>query len=369
MRVHPPRLTPGRTYSFFLVKEFLKTLFVCVIFIMGLSYIVRTLQKTGSDKSYTIFQTVYLHLLDGPGILLREALLPSCMFAAVYTMSTLSKNREILALRACGVSGYRIITPLIVVGLAISAFAVVSEDRLLIRSIEAKEGYLSRLRGEGLVSFTRDRTNVIVFGENETIFKIDTYLHKTMEMRGVAILQRDGGGNVVVFANAAAAVWNGRQWILRDGVLYRFGKTGALLERKAFTKYATGMKDDPKYFARDTRKIQNMHLKEGWEYITMSRKMGLPYKRLIVKYHRRIAQSVTLLFVIVIGLSLGSMAFKNALVISFSFTLGFVLLLLFTIEIGDTFGNSGVLPPIIGGWLGNIVFFFVSVLFLRRLRV
>ena len=46
----------------------------------------------------------------------------------------------------------------------------------------------------------------------------------------------------------------------------------------------------------------------------MTRKMGLPYKGLIVQYHKRIAQSVTLLFVIVIGLSLGSMAFKNALV-------------------------------------------------------
>ena len=63
------------------------------------------------------------------------------------------------------------------------------------------------------------------------------------------------------------------------------------------------------------------------------------------------------------------MSFKNALVISFSMTLGIVLVFFFLIEIGYTFGSTGKIHPIIGGWLGNIVFSFVAIYFLRKLRV
>jgi lipopolysaccharide export LptBFGC system permease protein LptF len=63
------------------------------------------------------------------------------------------------------------------------------------------------------------------------------------------------------------------------------------------------------------------------------------------------------------------MPFKNALVISFGITLITVLVFFFIIEIGQTFGSSGRVSPVIGGWLGNIVFSLVAVLMLRRVRV
>jgi lipopolysaccharide export system permease protein len=131
----------------------------------------------------------------------------------------------------------------------------------------------------------------------------------------------------------------------------------------------TDLREDPRYFGRDTRKVENMRLREGRQYIEMTRKMGLGYRAMLARYHRRLAQPATLLLITIIGLSLGSVAFRNAFVMSFSITLGFVLVFLFVNEIGHTFGSSGAIPPALGGWLGNIVFFLVSVYLLSRLRV
>jgi len=103
--------------------------------------------------------------------------------------------------------------------------------------------------------------------------------------------------------------------------------------------------------------------------VRMMKKMGFDHRRYLTRLHRKIANSVTLLLVIVIGLSLGSMSFKNALVISFSMTLGIVLVFFFIIEIGTTMGSSGRISPVIGGWLGNIVFLTLGVYLIRRLRV
>ena len=363
------KLLPGKTYSFFLIKEFLKAFIVAIIFIMGLSFIVRTLQGIDAVREYSIWYVFIKRLLEAPEIISREALLSSCMFASVYTMSNLAKNREILALRSCGVSIYRIISPLIIIGFFIAIFSLFFEDLVVVRSHNIRNRYLPKLRGDKPREQFRDRKDLIVFGENNIIYKIDTYSSKKQEMNGVLIIGKDVHGNISYRVDAERVMWDGKQWVFFSGVLRNFGNSGLIIGEKIFSELKMGIDDDPRYFARETRNVVNMSLKEGYNYIKMMRKMGFSYRGLLTKFHRKIANSITLFLVIVIGLSLGSMSFRNAFVISFSMTLGIVLVFFFIIEIGYTFGSSGKISPIIGGWLGNIVFFIVCVFLLRRQRV
>jgi len=38
------RIFPGKTYSFFVMREFIKAFIVSIIFLLGLSFIVRSIQ-------------------------------------------------------------------------------------------------------------------------------------------------------------------------------------------------------------------------------------------------------------------------------------------------------------------------------------
>ena len=167
------KLFVGRTYSSFLVVQFLKVFFVTIVFIMGLSFIVRTLQGLEATRGYTFFQVLVLRMFEAPEIVSRECLLASCMFAAVYTMSSLTKNREILALRSCGVSIYRIITPLLVCGFIISIASLLFENYVVIPSFDRKGSFMNGLTGEAPKGYYMDRNDIIVFGENGLIYKID----------------------------------------------------------------------------------------------------------------------------------------------------------------------------------------------------
>jgi lipopolysaccharide export system permease protein len=284
-------------------------------------------------------------------------------------MSKLSKNKEILALRSCGVSVYKIITPLVVVGFLISVFSVLFEDKVVIRCIDLKNNYTAYVKGAAPKEDTRDRSNIIIFGENNVIYKIDDYFSKEKEMNGVMIIQKEGGNKIAYRIDAEKAGWDGKRWIFYDGVYRTFTETGSIKEREVFSEFKTKIRDNPKYFGRETRVITDMTLKEGYKYTSMLKKMGFNYRRDLTKYHRKIATSFTFFLIIIIGLTLGSMPFKNALVISFSMTLGIVLVFFFIIEIGSTFGNSGKIPPFLGGWMGNITFLFLCVYLLRKLRV
>jgi LPS export ABC transporter permease LptG len=363
------KLFPGKTFSLFIIREYLKVFLICVVFIVGLSFIVRTLQKTHALKTYSFLQIMVFRVMDTPEIISREALLASCMFSSVYTIGILTRNREILALRSCGVSVYRIIFPLIALGVVIAGGSLLFEDFAVIRSIEMRNRYAARLRGEEINSFLSDRNDIVVFGDNGLIFKIDHFSSKSKEMNGVMVIQKNEAGGIHFRLDAEKVIWDGTRWVFHDVLRRIFEDDGRVLEEARFDTLASEIRDDPERFGRERRGIMDMTLKDGYEYVSTVRKMGLDYEKLMTKFHRKIANSVTLLLVIVIGLCLGSMPLKNALVISFGMTLLTVLAFFFIIEIGETFGSTGTISPVLGGWLGNIVFSLVAFALLRRVRV
>ncbi|MGQ9615872.1 MAG: LptF/LptG family permease [Spirochaetota bacterium] len=363
------KVFPGKTYTRFLVIEFLKVFFVCLIFIMGLSFIVRTLQSTDTMKTYPFTRVLLLRALEAPEIISREALLASCMFASVYTVSMRTKNREVLALRSCGVSVYRVISPLIVMGFLICVASLLFEDCVVVKSFILKDRYLAHIRGDNPREYLRDQYDLIVYGEGGVIYKIDHFIAKSKEMKTVVVVKRRSPGVVQYRIDAEKAKWKGGFWTFYNGIKLSFGDDGSVKEHRIFSEMPTEIRDDPQYFGKETRKIENMTLKEGYRYIMVLRKMGLEYRPSLTRFHRKIANSFTLFLIVLIGLSLGSMKFRNALVISFAMTIGVVLVFFFIIEIGYTFGSSGKVYPLIGGWLGNILFSIVGFFLLRRIRI
>jgi lipopolysaccharide export system permease protein len=363
------KLFPGKTFSFFLMKEFLKVFFIAILFILGLSFIVRTLEGVGSDKGFTFVQIVVMRALEAPFIISREALLASSMFASVYTMSSLTKNNEVLALRSCGVSVYRIVSPIIFLGFILAVGSLLFEDFVVVPSIVMKDRYSAVIKGNKPKELYRDRHNLIVFGEHDIIYKIDTYRYKSMEMIGILIISKDEEGKVNMRIDAERAQWDGRRWVFYSGIYRSFKENGEIENQQEFSEFSSHITDDPLYFGKSMRKFENMTLNEEYSSIVMMRKMGFDYKKPLVKFHRKLSNPLTILIIIIIGVALGSMQFQNALVISFSMTILIVLCFLFFIEIGYTFGRTGKIPPVIGGWLGNIVFVPLCVYLLRRKRV
>lgn len=363
------KVFPGKIYSVYLIREFLKVFLTTLLFIVTLSFIVRTLQGIEKVKEYNFLQVFVIRLLESPEIISREALLASCIFSSVYTISTISKNREILALRSCGVSKYRIIMPLIFMGIIIGAGSYFFEDYVVVRSFDWKANYYARLRGEKVVKEEfADRYDIIVFGEKSSIYQIGRYEAKNRMMHGIMIISRGELGRIVMRIDADLGYWDGSRWVFKNGIIRRFDGSGRIVYEKVFNEYRSDLSDNPDYFARKRRKIENIPVKEGFEYVNALRKMGLNYKGYLTRLYRKIGQPFTLFLVIVIGLFVGSIPFRNALVLSFAITLMIVLCFFFVIEVGYTFGSTGKLPPLLGGWLGNIVFSVFGLYLVFKIR-
>ena len=105
---------PPPLIAIYLCKEFIRFFFLCLLLFLGLSLLIdffdrfNTFVKHGAPLSaicrYFLFKLPLFVIQASPAATLAGALL---------SLGSLSRNRELLALKACGVSPLQIATPLL----------------------------------------------------------------------------------------------------------------------------------------------------------------------------------------------------------------------------------------------------------------
>jgi len=97
----------------YLAKQFLKSFFGVLLFIILLIYAAETiefLRRIGSHKTVSFWNILYISFLKLPQTV--QILLPFIfLFAGMLTFSNLTKYKELMVMRAAGMSAFRIILP------------------------------------------------------------------------------------------------------------------------------------------------------------------------------------------------------------------------------------------------------------------
>jgi len=83
-----------------------------------------------------------------------------------------------------------------------------------------------------------------------------------------------------------------------------------------------------------------------------------------VEYHLKYSFPLVNGIIIIIGISFGGFSPKSVLVLSFFVAVVIYLLYYTFVALGLSMGKMGSLPPLIGAWMGNIVFLVVSLVLL-----
>jgi len=167
---------------------------------------------------------------------------PGILVAAAASLVRLNRSRELVGVKAAGVSLYRVMWPMIAVALALDAFYVVNQERILpaISLQLARSPDDLEIRKEFAVDFIRDENNNIIYAP--------LYDPKTKEMRSETKIKDDGTplflARVRIFLRdskfqpkgtieAERAAWDpqARGWRLTGGVRLPPLKEPSLLER------------------------------------------------------------------------------------------------------------------------------------------
>ncbi len=351
----------------YLVREQLVSLAVGLLFFVAIFIVVDIFEKldTFLDNKVAIQTLIHFYAVSIPGIIimvLPMSMLLSCLLA----IGQIGRQNELTAMQAAGIGIGRIVAPLYTMALVVCAL-VFATNETLIPELNAQRnrilhGQIKRENLEGAMV----RTNLAYMGSQGRTFLIRTYSIPEKTMREVVIQeikQHTLSGRI----DAETARWENGKWVFRNGYTRRFDREG---EHAAhFNELEIpGLGERPEDFAKAEEDPKSLSFWELQHYIARLRQSGSRVQKYLVELYLKISFPLTNLIVVLIGTALAIRVRRGGLAISFGLAVFISFVYYAIIRTGQALGHSGALPPILGAWLGNLIFGGLGLELLRRAR-
>jgi len=290
------------------------------------------------------------------------------LVAVLVTLGVMSKNNEIVAIKASGTSLYRLAIPLLLVGLGLAGTMVVLDDTYLPYANQRQDAFRNQIKGRPPQTYALPQR--WIFGENSKIYNYDLFDPAQSLFGGLNVVEIDPADfQVKRRIYASRARWSDAQqvWVLEGGwVRDFFGGTITRYER--FTAMALPeLTEPPTYFHREIRQAFQMSWRELRSYIDGLRRAGFDVANLTVQWHVKLAfpliAPVSMLLAIPFAFMVGTRGAISGV------SLGVFIGILYWVatRLLEAMGGVGQLPPFLAGWSPDIIFFFLGMYFFFKM--
>jgi len=290
----------------------------------------------------------------------------SMLLSCLLALGQVGRHNELTAMQAAGIGVTRVLLPLYVFAFLVSA-SVFTVNETVMPGMNALRNKIYRgdIKKESLEGASV-RTNLAYLGSDGRTFLIRSYNIPERTMREVVIQQiRQHTLNGRI--DAESATWEKGRWVFRQGFVRRFDREG---EHAAhFNELVIpGLKESPESFAKAEEDPKALSYWELERYIQRLKQSGSRVQKYLVELYLKISFPLTNFVVVLIGTALAIRVRRGGLAISFGLAVFISFVYYAIIRTGQALGHSGTLPPLIGAWLGNLVFGVLGLELLRRAR-
>lgn len=290
------------------------------------------------------------------------------LVAVLVTLGVMSKNNEIVACKASGVSLYRLAVPLLAAGLSLAIGMIVLDDTYLPYANQRQDQLRNQIKGRPPQTYTRPQR--WIFGENNKIYNYDLFDPSQNLFGGLNVVEIDPANFQMrrrVFATRAR--WSEMQqvWILEGGWVRDFAG-GSITSFQQFPATSLPeLSEPPKYFIREVRQASQMSWTALRSYIDGLHRAGFDVANLTVQWHVKLAfpliAPISMLLAIPFALLVGTRGAVGGVTLG----VGIGILYWTAARLLEAMGGVGQLPPFLAAWSTDITFCFLGLYFFFRM--
>jgi LPS export ABC transporter permease LptF/LPS export ABC transporter permease LptG len=290
------------------------------------------------------------------------------LVSVLVTLGILSKNNEIIAFKASGISLYRLAVPLLVSGLVIAAALLILDDTYLPYANQRQDELRAIIKGRPPQTHTRPER--WIFGENSKVYNYDLFDSKEKLFGGLTVIELDPATFQMrrrVFANRAQWLDNENTWVLESGWIRDFAN-GTVTHYAPFKVISfPEMTEPPSYFHREVIQAFQMSWRELRRYIAGLRIAGFDVASLTVQLHKKLAYPliapISMMLAIPFALLVGSRGAVGGIALGVGIGIAYWALSALT----EAMGGIGQLPPFLAAWSPDLIFFFLALYFFFKM--
>jgi len=283
------------------------------------------------------------------------------LLATIITLGILSRSNELLAMRAHGMSSYRIIMPLFVIAAVTSGVMFFCNESIVPYALR-KADYVwdVKVKREPRQAFFA--LNQVWYRGDGTIYNIRLLDAKKNLLKGVTVYQFGNDFMLRRRIDAREARWSRDRWSFSQVTIREF-LPGGEVHTSTHDQKDLFLPGNPDDFKKGMKQPEEMSYGELRDYVEVLKKDGYDSSRYLVDLHAKIASPFISLIMVLIGSPLALITGRKrggGMVqgLGLSLAVGFLYWVAFSLSV--SLGHTGTLPPLVAAWVPNTFFGLVG---------
>ena len=285
----------------------------------------------------------------------------SVLISTIFSLGTIIKENEWTAMKAAGISLYRISSPIIFSGFVISGCSFILDNKLVSfgneKRFEIDKEYVKRKSRHKVKDNLK---NIFLQKNNSTHVTIEKFSVKSLKGSSLTLIDLKSN-KIRKRIDSKDILWrpDSNKWLLSNYSIRNFSPEGIenkVVLSKNDTLIHLGFSIEE--IKQQAKKPDELDFYQLSFLIKKLKSNGIDTLRWEVSRYLKISFSFTNLIVMLFGIPLTFIKEKNSL----SFGIGMSILIIFCyyalIKFGQSLGYNGLISPILSSWVGNIVFIF-----------
>jgi lipopolysaccharide export system permease protein len=289
----------------------------------------------------------------------------AALIATIFTINSMTRNSEIAAAKAGGVSFHRTILPLCALGVVLTV-AALGLSELVPIATRAK----AQLQGERPGTRTT-RSDFVYRARDGYVYTIQRLNREQGRLTGLSV-ERAGDEpatpSLHIIAEEATYSPEARSWTLRDGYARLLLGRGTESSFRFDELLTPTFRESPERLLAVPKEPEEMGYRELGEFIEAIERSGGRAAELAVDRAQKLALPVATLIIILFGAPLANQAPRGGAAYGVGISLGVTIFYLMLFKVAGAAGSSGVMPPMVAAWLPNGLFAIAAAALLARVR-
>ncbi len=292
---------------------------------------------------------------------------PLCSLVAVLiTFGALSRSSEITAMKATGVSLYRIVTPVLLVAAILAVLLFAFDESYLPGANRRQEALLSSIKGKPAQTFLRPDRKWMSgqpsgSGEPTRIFYYQAFDPNRNVFANITVFEFQPGTFTLsrrIYAESAHWDAAADHWEFENGWERVFASDGASVQNyHTFNESSFGeIHETPIYFKKEERPSQEMSYSELSSYIRDLQQSGFDTTPLRVQLNRKLSYPLLTLVMAILAVPFSLAAGKRGSLAGIGAALALAILYWVLAGISENLGNVNSLPAVLAAWSPDLLF-------------
>ncbi|HZQ67532.1 MAG TPA: LPS export ABC transporter permease LptF [Terriglobales bacterium] len=312
--------------------------------------------------------TVAAYLINVAPYFLYNVTPLSILLAVLVTFGLMQRSNEITAIKATGISIYRIVVPVLVMCTMLAAGLFFFDQFYLPHANKRQDALRNEIKGKPPQTYLNPDRKWI-FGQHSNIYYYQFFDSDRDQFGDLEVFQFDPSNfQMTRRVYADRAHWDDRlkRWVCTQG-WERDVRGSAIADYRTFEVSTFSMlSEQPSYFKKEVKQSSEMNYEELRRYIHDLQQSGFDVVRLRVQLQKKFAFPVITLIMAILAVPFSLSAGKRGTIAGVAVAVGVAVVYWTVSGLFEAMGNISQLPPVLAAWSPALIFAFIGGYLLLR---